>query len=166
VGTARWSITSTARSTAWRCGVIEVLEEGRGLVLGPAWRHDCGLAAGDTVHVMLQTDGRQRDGLAAGLAAAVAATPEAAAFFDSIAQFYRRAYLRYIDATKRRPEERTARIAQRASPRSSHCSRLASSSGPAPDGESLGPAAKRAKVGVGRRGRLPAGSREHRSVSS
>ena len=38
--------------------------------------------------------------------------PAAGEFFDSIAQFYRRAYLRYIDATKRRPEERAARIAE------------------------------------------------------
>jgi uncharacterized protein YdeI (YjbR/CyaY-like superfamily) len=40
------------------------------------------------------------------------ARPAAAAFFDSIAQFYRRAYLRYIDATKRRPDERASRIAE------------------------------------------------------
>jgi hypothetical protein len=38
--------------------------------------------------------------------------PRAGEFFDSIAQFYRRAYLRYIDATKRHPEEREARIAE------------------------------------------------------
>lgn len=36
--------------------------------------------------------------------------PDAAAFFDSLAQFYRRAYLSWIDATKRRPEERQRRI--------------------------------------------------------
>ncbi|HET6752896.1 MAG TPA: YdeI/OmpD-associated family protein [Jiangellaceae bacterium] len=32
--------------------------------------------------------------------------------FDSLAQFYTRAYLRWIDATKRRPEARAARIAE------------------------------------------------------
>ena len=36
----------------------------------------------------------------------------AAAFFDSLAQFYRRAYLRWIDATKRRPDQRPIRIAE------------------------------------------------------
>ncbi len=94
-------------------GVIEPLgTDGRGIVLGPAWRRDCGLAAGDTVDVVLQPEGPQRTELADDITAAFAANPEAGAFFDSIAQFYRRAYLRYIDATKRRPEERAARIAE------------------------------------------------------
>ena len=39
-------------------------------------------------------------------------TSVAAAFFDSLAQFYTRAYLRWIDATKRRPDVRAARIAE------------------------------------------------------
>ena len=38
--------------------------------------------------------------------------PAAGDFFDSLAQFYRKAYLRSIDGTKRRPELRTARIAE------------------------------------------------------
>jgi DNA-binding MarR family transcriptional regulator len=91
-------------------GVIEPLDGGRGLVLGPAWRRDCGLAAGDTVDVVLQPEGPQREDLAPDFAAALDANPEAGAFFDSIAQYYRRAYLRYIDGTKRRPEVRAARI--------------------------------------------------------
>ena len=33
-------------------------------------------------------------------------------FFDGLAQFYRRAFLRWIDATRRRPEERERRIAE------------------------------------------------------
>jgi hypothetical protein len=93
-------------------GVIEPLADGRGLVLGPAWRRDCGLAGGDTVDVVLQPEGPQRADLAADIIAAFAANPEAGAFFDSMAQSYRRAYLRYIDATKRRPDERAARIAE------------------------------------------------------
>ena len=36
----------------------------------------------------------------------------AVAFFDSLAQFYRKAYLRWIDATTRRPDLRAARIAE------------------------------------------------------
>ena len=39
-------------------------------------------------------------------------SPAAAAFFDTLAQFYRKAYLRYIDATTRRPDLRAARIAE------------------------------------------------------
>jgi hypothetical protein len=46
------------------------------------------------------------------IAAALEAEPDAAAFFDSLAQFYRRGYLRWIDATKRRPEVRAERIAE------------------------------------------------------
>ena len=38
--------------------------------------------------------------------------PEAEAFFHALAQFYRKAYLRYIDATKRHPEQRPERIAE------------------------------------------------------
>ncbi len=38
--------------------------------------------------------------------------PSTGAFFDSLAQFYRTAYLRWIDATKRRPEQRAVRIAE------------------------------------------------------
>ena len=38
-------------------GVIEPLDDGRGLVLGAAWRRDCGLAAGDRVDVVLEPEG-------------------------------------------------------------------------------------------------------------
>ena len=93
-------------------GVIERLADGRGLVLGPAWRRDCGLDAGDAVDVRLEPEGPQRDDLAPDVAGALADNPHAGEFFDSLAQFYRRAYLRYIDATKRRPEERSARIVE------------------------------------------------------
>ena len=53
-----------------------------------------------------------RDDLAADLRSALEAQPAAGAFFDSLAQFYRNSYLRWIDATKRRPDERAARISE------------------------------------------------------
>ena len=93
-------------------GAHEPLANGRGLVLGPAWRRDCHLENGDAVEVMLEPEGPQREELADDIAIAFAAHPDAAKFFDSIAQFYGRAYLRYIDATKRRPDERAARITE------------------------------------------------------
>ena len=37
---------------------------------------------------------------------------KAGEFFDSLAQFYRNGYLRWIDATKRSPDQRAARIAE------------------------------------------------------
>ena len=93
-------------------GVIEPLTDGRGLVLGPAWRRDCGLGVGAAVDVVLEPEGPQREDLAADVAEALTDDPQAGEFFDSLAQFYRRAYLRYIDATKRRPDQRAARIAE------------------------------------------------------
>jgi hypothetical protein len=53
-----------------------------------------------------------RADLAEDIAGALAAHPEAGAFFDSLAQFYRRAYLLWIDATKRHAEKRAQRIAE------------------------------------------------------
>jgi hypothetical protein len=62
--------------------------------------------------VELAPEGPQRGDLAEDIAAALAANPAAGAFFDTLAQFYRRAYLRYIEATTRRPDVRAARIAE------------------------------------------------------
>jgi hypothetical protein len=93
-------------------GVVERVGDGYGFTLGPAWLRDCGLAAGDTVAVDIAPEGPQRAELADDIAAALDAHPDAAAFFDALAQFYRRAYLRWIDATKRHPEQRPRRIAE------------------------------------------------------
>ena len=92
--------------------VVEPTAEGHAIVLGAAWRRDCGVAPGDEVTVVLAPEGPQREGLAPDLAAAFDADPEAGAFFDSLAQFYRKAYLRWIDATTRKPDLRVARIAE------------------------------------------------------
>jgi hypothetical protein len=92
--------------------VIEPFGQSHGILLGPAWRRDCGVAPGDKVSVVLEPEGPQRDDLPPDVVAALEAEPAAGAFFDSIAQFYRNAYLRWIEATKRRPEVRTARIAE------------------------------------------------------
>ena len=78
----------------------------------PMWLRDAGVATGTDVLVELAPEGPQRRDLAADIAAGLAANPAAAAFFDTLAQFYRKAYLRYIDATTRRPDLRAARIAE------------------------------------------------------
>jgi hypothetical protein len=93
-------------------GVIEPANDGHGIALGPAWLRGCGVTIGDAVTVDIEPEGPQRADLAEDVAAALDAHPQAAAFFDSLAQFYRRAYLRWIDATKRRPEQRPQRIAE------------------------------------------------------
>lgn len=107
----RHHITGTVNGLRLR-GVIETLGADRGVVLGPAWRRDNGVSPGDHVEVALSPEGPQRDDLAEDIATALDANPAAAAFFDSLAQFYRRAYLRWVDGTKRRPELRAARIAE------------------------------------------------------
>jgi hypothetical protein len=60
----------------------------------------------------LPPEGPQRADPAGGLRrGAVEANPAAGAFFDSLAQFYRKGYLRWIDGTRRRPQLRAERIA-------------------------------------------------------
>lgn len=93
-------------------GVVAPGGDGFEFTLGPAWLRDCGVAAGDTVVVELAPEGPQFGDLPEDLAAAFAANPDAAAFFSGLAQFYRRAYLRWIDATSRRPDLRAERIAE------------------------------------------------------
>jgi hypothetical protein len=82
------------------------------LVLGPAWLRDSGLEPGDRVRVSLGPEGPQQATLAPDVAAALAARPAARELFDSLATYYRTGYLRWVDATRRRPEVRAARIAE------------------------------------------------------
>jgi hypothetical protein len=93
-------------------GSVEKHEGAWGFMLGPAWLRDRGIGAGEQVTVEIVPEGPQRGDLAEDIVAALEASPEAAAFFDSLAQFYRKAYLRWIDATKRKPELRAQRIAE------------------------------------------------------
>jgi hypothetical protein len=81
------------------------------LPLGAAWCRDCGLADGATVAVTLAPEGPQAANLAPDIAAALDAAPQAKAFFESLATFYRKGYIRWIEGAKR-PETRSARIAE------------------------------------------------------
>ena len=105
------ALTGSVNGMAVRA-VVEPLDDRWAILLGPAWRRDCGIGPGDQVDVVLEPEGPQRDDLADDLAAALDVDPAAAAFFDGLAQFYRRAYLRWIDGATRRPEERAVRIAE------------------------------------------------------
>ena len=82
------------------------------LRLGPMWLRDVGIAIDDDVAVDVAPEGPQRGDLADDIVDALAANPAAGAFFDTLAQFYRKAYLKWIDATTRRPDVRAARIAE------------------------------------------------------
>jgi hypothetical protein len=64
----------------------------------PMWRRDAEVPADEEVIVDIAT--------------ALAASPAAAAFWDTLAQFYRKAYLRWINGTTRQPDLRAARIAE------------------------------------------------------
>jgi hypothetical protein len=79
------------------------------LPLGPAWRRDNQLDAGDEVEVILFPEGPQSEQLAEDISAALAAEPQARMFFDGLATFYRKNYIRWIESAKH-PETRAARI--------------------------------------------------------
>ena len=70
------------------------------------------LADGDEVRVEIWPEGPQVGGMAADITEALEARPRAKAAFEGLAQFYRRAWLRWIDGTKRRPDVRVERIAE------------------------------------------------------
>ena len=71
-----------------------------------------GVGPGHRVEVIIAPEGPQRSDLAPDLAAALEANPAAGEFFDTLAHFYRKGHLRWIDATKRRPGQRAERIAE------------------------------------------------------
>jgi bacteriocin resistance YdeI/OmpD-like protein len=79
------------------------------LPLGAAWRRGCGLDAGARVEVVLSPEGPQSEGLSPDVVSALEAEPQAKAFFESLATFYRNTYIKWIESAKR-PETRAARI--------------------------------------------------------
>ena len=79
--------------------------------LGAAWRRDNGLEAGAAVSVELWAEGPQEAALSPDVAAALAAEPEAQAFFNGLATFYRKGFINGIENAKR-PETRTRKIAE------------------------------------------------------
>jgi hypothetical protein len=81
------------------------------LSLGAAWRRDVGVEVGQEVAVSLAPEGPQLGALPPELVAALEAEPAAKTFFLSLATFYRKAYLGWINGA-RQPEARHARIAE------------------------------------------------------
>jgi len=93
-------------------GSIGPADSGWVMTLGAMWMCDAGVADGTEVVVEIAPEGPLRDDLAEDFTTALEANPAAAAFYDTLAQFYRKAYLRWINATTRRPELRPVRIAE------------------------------------------------------
>jgi hypothetical protein len=79
------------------------------LSLGAAWRRDNPVDRSGDVEVVLSADGPQSDTLAPDIATALETEPLAEMFFASLAPFYRKNFLRWIDSA-RRPETRDTRI--------------------------------------------------------
>lgn len=79
------------------------------LPLGAAWRRDCGIDVGDTVEVVISPEGPQSEALSSDVLAALEAEPQAKAFFESLATFYRNTYIKWIESAKK-PETRATRI--------------------------------------------------------
>lgn len=107
----RYHVRGTINGVGVR-GALEQFGKGYFLPLGSAWRRGAGLQLGDEASVVLMPEGPQRDAVAADIGRALAAEPVAAEFFDGLATFYRKNYLRWIDATKRSPGLRAQRIAE------------------------------------------------------
>jgi len=93
-------------------GPLQSFDAVLGVGLGLTWCRDCGVSPGDEVDAVLAPEGPQPQDLPDDIAAALAANPEAGAFFHSLATFYRKGYLRWINATTRRPAVRAERIAE------------------------------------------------------
>jgi bacteriocin resistance YdeI/OmpD-like protein/uncharacterized protein DUF1905 len=108
---ARHHVTGTVNGRRVRL-TIAPADSGWAFSLNPSRMGDAAIEVGSEVIVELAPEGPQRADLAADIAAALEASPAAGAFFDTLAQFYRKGYLRYIDATTRRPDVRAARIAE------------------------------------------------------
>jgi hypothetical protein len=109
-----WKVRHYVRGSVGGCSIRGLLRsEGDGYVLplGAAWLRDNHVPTSATIHVVLEPDGPQSESLAADIAKALGAAPEAETFFQSVAPFYRKNFLRWIDQAKR-PETRAARIAE------------------------------------------------------
>jgi Bacteriocin-protection, YdeI or OmpD-Associated len=106
---ARYHLTGKIGWMNWRGPLTE--ENGRyTAVMGPAWLRDCPLQPGMEVEVLLMPEGAQLDEMDDDIATALAVSPGAARFFESLAQFYRKAYLKWLDGAKRRPDVRRERL--------------------------------------------------------
>lgn len=79
------------------------------ILLGAAWRRDCGIDDGTTVDVVLSPEGPQSENLSPDVILALNAEPQAKAFFESLATFYRNTFIKWIARAKKR-ETRVARI--------------------------------------------------------
>jgi bacteriocin resistance YdeI/OmpD-like protein/uncharacterized protein DUF1905 len=79
--------------------------------IGAAWLRDNDVGDGANVEVIMAPEGHQVETVSPDIGDALKAEPEARAFFESVAPFYRNNYIRWIESAKR-PETRSTRIAE------------------------------------------------------
>lgn len=107
---ARHDVAGTLAGHSIR-GPLQPDREGMMLVMGPTWREHNGVNEGDEVEVVIHPEGPQLDNVPIDLAEALNANTTALDFFFSIAPFYRKNFVRWIEDA-RRPETRSNRIAE------------------------------------------------------
>jgi hypothetical protein len=106
----RYDVTGTINGHKVR-GKLMARAGGHVLELGPAWCRDITVGSDAQVVVVLAPEGPQVAAMAEDIAAAFDAEPAARHFFESLATYYRKNFMRWIDGAKR-PETRAKRIAE------------------------------------------------------
>jgi len=101
-------VAGTIQGRTFR-GRTEMRGRQRILPIGATWLRDNGMDANMTVECCLHLESPVIDDLPQDFASALKTEPRAAAFFEEIAPFYRKGYLRWIESAKR-PETRAKRI--------------------------------------------------------
>ncbi len=92
-------------------GVVTDVDGQALLQLGPSWCRDPRVGPGATLKVSLQPEGPQLETMADDLADALRAEPRARRAFESLATFYRKGFVTWVESAKR-PETRATRITE------------------------------------------------------
>jgi len=107
----RYHVTGTVDDARFRGPLV--FRDGTWLIeRGPKSPGAASLQDGQDVSVEIWPEGPQIAELAPDIVQALDSRPEARSAFEALAQFYRNGWLRWIDATKRRPDVRSDRIAE------------------------------------------------------
>jgi Bacteriocin-protection, YdeI or OmpD-Associated/Domain of unknown function (DUF1905) len=106
----RYYLTGTVGNYSMR-GLVTPDDGEPSLELGPAWCRDPRVGPGATLEVSLRPEGPQLETIEADVADALRAEPKARRNFESLATFYRKGFMTWIDGA-RRPETRAQRIAE------------------------------------------------------
>lgn len=107
---ARHYVTGSVNGHKVRA-LLASTSDGFALPIGALWREGAGIEQGTQVDVAIWPEGPQESNMAGDITAALDASPEAKAFFESLATFYRKGYVNWVEQAKR-PETRARRLAE------------------------------------------------------